>query len=261
MKKFFLILTALFILSSTASAQDPTSIMLKFSNDTRYKNVDSASVLSDLVMEKLLATGRFNFRETKPIDEDMEAMLYDVKAQELLTITSGTRSGNLNALFEGADFNGEHYHTIGSTEIGDIIDPRITSKIGNAHGAEYILQGNVINLGNGQFLNDDIEDIGKALDVASRIAGFGGFSMHQKQAGVGVEVDLRIIRASTGEVVWRKNVLAKKITALTSVGVLKAGSAKLTSELYSEAMEEAAQRITDTLIGDMQARMLIAKAK
>ena len=64
MKKIFLVLTALLILSSTTLAQDPTSIMLKFSNDTRYKNVDSASVLSDLVMEKLLATGRFNFRET-----------------------------------------------------------------------------------------------------------------------------------------------------------------------------------------------------
>lgn len=76
-----------------------------------------------------------------------------------------------------------------------------------------------------------------------------------------MEVDLRIIRASTGEVVWCKNVLAKKITTLTSVGVIKTGSAKLTSELYSAAMEEAAQKITDTLIGDMQARMLIAKAK
>ncbi len=259
MKKFFLILTALFILSSTAFAQDPTSIMLRFSNDTRYKNVDSASVLSDLVMEKLLASGKFNFRETKPIDEDIEAILYDVKAQELLTITGSMSKGNLNELFEGADFNGETRDTIGSTKLGDIIDPKITSKIGNEHGAEYIIQGNIINLGNGDFLNKDIEHVAKVLDAASRLGGMGGFSMSQEEAGIGVEVDLRIIEARTGKVVWYKNVLGKKITTLMKVGMFKAGSTKLTSELYSEAMEEAAQKIADAIIGDVHARMWIAK--
>lgn len=261
MKKFFLIMSALLILSSTAFAQDPTSIMLRFSNDTRFKNVDSASVLSDLVIEKLLATGRFNFRETKPIDKNIEAMLYDIKAQELLTITSSKKKGNLNDLFEGADFNGKTRDTIGSTEVGDIIDPKITSKIGIEHGAEYIIQGNVINLGNGEFLNKDIEDLGKVMDIASRFAGMGGISMSQEQAGIGVDVDLRIIRASTGEVVWRKNVLGKKLTTLSKLGMLKAGSTKLTSELYSAAMEDAAQKIADAIVGDLQARMLIAKAK
>lgn len=261
MKKFFSIMSALLILSSTAFAQDPTSIMLKFSNDTRFKNVDSASVLSDLVMEKLLATGRFNFRETQPIDKDIEAMLYDVKAQELLTITTATAKGNLNALFEGPDFNGEQRGTIGSSKVGDIIDPKITSKIGNEHDAEYIIQGNIINLGNGDFINKDIEDISEALNMASTLAGFGGFSVSQDQAGIGVDVDLRIIRASTGEVVWRKNVLGKKITTLSKMGMLKAGSTKLTSELYSAAMEDAAQKITDAILGDLHARMLIAKAK
>lgn len=262
MKKIFLILTALLIcLTSATSAQDPTSIMLRFSNDTRYKNVDSAAVLSDLVMEKLLATGKFNFIETKPIDKDMDAMLYDIKAQELLTITSGMHGGNLNALFEGADFNGEQRDTIGSTKVGDIIDPKITSKIGNAHGAEYILQGNIINLGNGEFLNEDIENIGEVLDIASKFAGFGGISLHQKQAGIGVQTDLRIIRATTGEVVWCKVVLGKKITTLTSIGMIKSGSAKLTSELYSAAMEDAAQKIVDAIVGDLHARMLIAKGK
>lgn len=254
-------MSALLILSSTAFAQDPTSIMLRFSNDTRFKNVDSASVLSDLVIEKLLATGRFNFRETKPIDKNIEAMLYDIKAQELLTITSSKKKGNLNDLFEGADFNGKTRDTIGSTEVGDIIDPKITSKIGIEHGAEYIIQGNVINLGNGEFLNKDIEDLGKVMDIASRFAGMGGISMSQEQAGIGVDVDLRIIRASTGEVVWRKNVLGKKLTTLSKLGMLKAGSTKLTSELYSAAMEDAAQKIADAIVGDLQARMLIAKAK
>ena len=169
--------------------------------------------------------------------------------------------GNLNDLFEGADFNGNQRDTIGSTEVGDVIDPKITSKIGNEHGAEYIIQGNIINLGNGEFLNKDVEDIGAIVNAMSQLGGAGGISISQKQAGVGVEVDLRIIRASTGEVVWRKNVLGKKITTLTSVGIIKSGSTKLTSELYSAAMEDAAQKITDTILGDLQARMLIAKSK
>ena len=49
--------------------------------------------------------------------------------------------------------------------------------------------------------------------------------------------------------------------SMAKVGMFKSGSTKLTSELYSAAMEDAAQKITDAILGDLQARMLIAKSK
>ncbi len=65
MKKFLVILTAALVslISATVSAA-PTCVLMKFTNDTRYQNIDSASVLSDLVMEKLLARTNLNFIET-----------------------------------------------------------------------------------------------------------------------------------------------------------------------------------------------------
>ena len=72
MKKFLVILTALFVslIAANVSAA-PTCVMMKFTNDTRFKNIDTAELLSDLVLEKLLASGKFNFVETRPLDSDI----------------------------------------------------------------------------------------------------------------------------------------------------------------------------------------------
>lgn len=251
MKKFFLTLIALIIctaplISFAYDPYSPTCIMLRFSNSTRYKNVDSASVLSDLVIEKLLASGRFNLRETKPIDEDIEARLYDLKTRELWNLTTSLHNKNLNALFEGQGFNETQAQSISSADVGQIISPAIVSEIGRKHGAEYIIQGNVINLGNGNFFNEEAEIVDSFTDKML------GVSVDQKVAGVGVQTDLRIIKAATGEIVWRKIVTGKKTTKLTSVGAFKLGTAKLNSDLYNQAMEDAAQKIYDALIEDFK---------
>lgn len=131
MKKFFAVIVALIICAATSPtfAEEPICIMLRFSNNTRYKNIDSASVLSDYVIEKLLASGKFNFKETKPIDEDIEAQLYDIKTRELLNLTTSLQSKNLNALFEGQGFDITQAQTIGKAQVGQIITPSITSAI------------------------------------------------------------------------------------------------------------------------------------
>ena len=81
MKRWILVVL-LFLIGtiSTVVAEEsrkPNCVMIKFVNDTRYQKIDVASELSDLVMEKLIVSGNFNFIETKPIDADMESMLYD----------------------------------------------------------------------------------------------------------------------------------------------------------------------------------------
>ena len=63
-----------------AEAANPTCILMKFTDDTRFDRIESAASLSDLVMEKLIMTGKFNLKETRPIDAQIEALLYDEKA-------------------------------------------------------------------------------------------------------------------------------------------------------------------------------------
>ena len=243
MKTFFAIVAALIICAtSTTFAEEPTCILLKFSNDTRYKNIDSAAVLSDLVIEKLLASGKFNFNETKPIDEDIEAKLYDAKTRELLNLTTGLQNKNLNPLFEGQGFDKTQAQSIGTADVGQIVSPSITSAIGNAHGAQYLIQGNIINMGNG------VED--KLYNSSA----FGS-----KTSGIAIQTDLRVIKADTGEVVWRKIVTGEKTKTLVRIDVFKLGSAKLTSDIYNQALDDAATKISDAMIEDLNAGRLFAK--
>lgn len=255
MKKFFAIVAALIICAtSTAFAEEPTCIMLKFSNDTRYKNVDSAAVLSELVFEKLLATGKVNFNETKPIDQDMEILLYDEKMRDVNNLQKSIAQGNFNTLFESSNFDSKHAQSVATAQVGQIVSPSITSAIGNAHGAQYLIQGTVINLGQGSF-SDNI-DTTKTASSRGR-----SFYFYRKEAAVGVTVALRIIRAETGEVVWAKDVSAQKKTALTQLGMFMVGTAKISTDMYSEMMDTAATKIVDALVSDPDARRLIMTAR
>ena len=255
MKKFFAIVAALIIFASatTTFAEEPTCILLKFSNDTRYKNIDSAAVLSDLVIEKLLASGKFNFNETKPIDEDIEAKLYDVKTRELLNLTTGLQNKNLNALFEGQGFDKTQAQSIGTADVGQIISPSITSAIGNAHGAQYLIQGTVINIGNGHWEVNYLFLRGGDSDT--------------KTSGIAIQTDLRVIKSSTGEVVCRKIVTGEKKTTLVDLGKVTSfagfspiiGSSKLTSDIYNQALNDAATKISAAMIEDLNAGRLFAK--
>ena len=249
MKKFFAVLTVIFVLaiSATVFAETPTCVMLKFTNDTRFKNIDSAAVLSDLVMEKILASGKFNLQETTPIAEDIEAMLYDEKQRDVLNAEASIRSGNFNILFESGTFDAKHAQSVATAEVGQIVSPDITSTIGRNHGAEYLIQGTIINLGNGK------------ADSRNNVLGIYGGQTGVKTSAIGVVADVRIIKASTGEVIWNRTATGTKKNSLVQVGVFKFGSTKLNAEMYNTAMERTAQEIVDGLLEDLEAGKLFVK--
>ena len=273
MKKFLSTVIAIFIfmISTNVFANEyPTCIFLRFANDTRYKNIDSPELLSDLVMEKLLATGKFNLQETQPLDSKIETELYDETVRDLAYTTNLRRNSNLSQLFEGPGFDELQAQSIATAALGQFIQPKITSAIGNAHGAEYIIQGTVINMGDGVWndLNSGLYTQGAQIllsQVLSSSVGFAGLGIERKEAGIGIQADLKIIKAATGEVIWRKLITGMKKTALTKVSLgilpipLKFGTAKLSSDMYNKAMEDAAQKIVDALLIDLEAGKLFVK--
>ena len=138
------ILAGVFAAASIFSSQveaSPTCVLVRFENDTRFHNIDSASVLSDLVVEKLLASGKFDLVESKPIDYNIESQLFDIRLREISDVYHAINSGNLNNLFEGSGFNDKYAQSLATAKVGQIISPEITSKIGQAHNAEYLMKG------------------------------------------------------------------------------------------------------------------------
>ena len=268
LRKFLALLVICLICTLTTisfAAESPTCVVVKFSNDTRYKNVESEVLLSELVVEKLLESGKFNIVETKPINEDIESLIYDEKSHEILNLKSGISQGNFNALFEGPGFDPKQAESIATAQVGQIIIPSITSKIGNDNKAEYLIQGTIINMGKGTW--DDNEDMNTIAGWASLIervitrstsSVFDIFKSNEKTAAIGLQSDLRIIKASTGEVIWNKKVSGYSGKKAESDSIyLK--EVKLESEMYASVVENAANEIVKLLIKDLEEGKLFVK--
>jgi len=311
MKKFLLLLTIIFSVSATASAaENPSCVLMKFTDDTRFDLVESAASLSDLVMEKLIASKKFRLMETNPIEEDIEIKLYNEKLRDLRFLEEAVKKAeepveiptvenpkidtpedlkvdaeklksvkepviedlkidavkkveprviDLTPLFEGVGFDEKRAQSIATAQTGQIIDPEITSAIGKAHNAEYLIQGTIINLGTGNWWNEDFENISNALNTFSGLAntsvplGMVGdilSGLDVGKIGVGVQCDLRVIKAETGEVVWSKRVVGVHDQVNLSLGIVSFGNRKLNNNFYAKAMDRAAQKIVDLLVAD-----------
>lgn len=268
--------TALAVLAAAAvmntgtvqANENPTCILMKFTDDTRYDKIESAASLSDLVMEKLLLSGKFNLKETQPIDARLEALLYDERARELYGVKRAMAYGDYSAMFEGPGFNENKAQTIATAAVGQFLSPELTAPIGQAHGAEYLIQGTIINLGTGDWWDDKAANIASAVNQASGLLGtassaalplgiLGAISV--KRTGIGVQSDLRIIKASSGEVIWSKRVTAVADQKQIGIGLISVGPSKLSANLYSKAMDKAAQSIVDALVQDADEQKLFVK--
>lgn len=254
---------------------NPSCVLMRFTDDTRYDKVESAATLSDLVMEKLLNSGKFNFKETRVIDKNLEKLLYDEKAAVFQNARYAMSYGDYNTLFEGQGFNEKWAQSIASARLGQIVSPVIVSSIGRQHNAEYLIQGTILNLGSGDWMENKIADAAQYANTAMSMMGGSGAanmmgplgplsslasSINVKKTGVGVQADLKVIKASTGEVIWQKEVIGKDTQKQISLfGSIKIGSDKLNNDMYYKAMENTAQSIADALIADSDAGKMFVK--
>ena len=264
MRKIFLAMLIIFLTSSSVNAaESPSCVLMKFTDDTRFDLVESADSLSDLVMEKLIASKKFRLMETNPIKEDIEIKLYNEKLRDLRFLENAVQNAeekiNLTPLFEGIGFDEKRAQSIATAQVGQIIDPAITAEIGRQHNAEYLIQGTIINLGTGSWWNEDFEKLSSAMNALSGLAntsvplGMVGdilSGIDVGKIGVGVQCDLRVIKAETGEVVWSKRVVGVHDQVNLSLGIVSFGNRKLNNNFYTKAMDKAAQKIVDALVAD-----------
>lgn len=276
MKKFLMTLLALAILfpaSLVSAAKNPSCALLKFTDDTRFDSMDTADNLSRLVWEKLSKSGKFNLYGTEPLDVDIEARLYDEKVDELTKFDAAIASGNYNALFEGTGFDERKAQSIATAQVGQIVTPEITAEIGAIDNAEYLIQGTIVNLGTGAWMNEDLEVIANVVNnvavaassqAANLITGSMGFlssltAVNIKFLGIGVQCDIRLIKASTGEVVWSRRVLGIGEQSQITIGVVTFGHSNLSDKLYTKAMDKAADKIVSALVADLESNKLFLK--
>lgn len=145
----FVFLSSNLCFASALTESSNTCVMLKFSDDTRFDSIDTAGTLSDLVLERLVNSGKFNFKETKVVDKDMEHELYAERLEEFRNAKAAFEQGNYSALFEGPGYEDDVAQSISSASKGQIVSPSVTKAIGEENGAEYIIQGTITDIGRG----------------------------------------------------------------------------------------------------------------
>ena len=248
------------------AAAKPACVLMEFTNDTRFKDLQPEKVLSELVMEKLLASGKFNLKETKPLAQETKNLLYDENARLIEGMQDAMNEDDFTALFKMGMDDQKQALSISSASEGQIISPVITSQIGAAHHADYLLQGRVFAIGHLSQLNQSTELAKSAVGTIGGLVGGIGTLFHSiagsvenKETGVVMTSDIRLIRASTGEVVWSKAVLSKyKQDKVSAVGITT-GSDSLHMDLVAKALDQAAQKIVDELVADVNKGKLFVK--
>lgn len=275
MRKNFLtltiiLLTGIFLLPLTAAAAPPTFVMLKFSDDTRFDALngtpqDPCLQLSERILKKLVNDGKFDFTSLEPLTDDIEARLYDEKVGDYNKFLSATNSGDYDNFFEDGSFDERKAQTIAAARVGQVVSPDITAKIGSDHGAQYLIHGTIINLGTGSWLNENLEFISSAVNqyltvmasygsnVLGVLGNFGNLGIDVQTKGVGVQCDVRVIKADTGEVVWSKRVTGVAEQQLIGVGPVVFGHTNVSYSLYQKAIDKAVDKISSALIADAAA--------
>ena len=279
MKKIFkvifnaLIIFALLDISiSSAEINNPACVLMKFTDDTRYDRIQTAEELSARLSIEIVKNSKLRLIETDYIDENMEKMLYDEKIREYTVLDRVMKNNNFNELFESESFNENKAQSIATAQIEQFISPEITSEIGKEHNAEYLIQGTIINLGVGNWWDNDYSEMSNAINMSSSFMGassasdFSGISsplgfggMDVKKNGIGIQCDIRIIKAATGEVIWNKRVTGIASQKQFDTGLFKIGKGKLNSTLYTKAMDKTAQKIVELLNADLESKSLFIK--
>ena len=243
----------------------PTFVLLKFSDDTRFDALNGspdapAIQLSERILKRLVQSQKFTLTSLEPLSEDIEAQLYDEKVSEYENFNAAISSGDYNNFFEGGNFDEKKAQTIATAQVGQIISPEITSKIGKEHGADYLVHGTIINLGTGNWLNENLEFISGAVNqylsvaaaygsnVLGILGNFGTIEVQTK--GIGVQCDVRVIKAQTGEVVWSKRVTGVAEQSLIGIGPVAFGHSNVSYALYQKAIDKAVDKIAKALIDE-----------
>ena len=252
--------------TATAKAQakpTPKCVVMQFTDDTRFKKMGSDQRITEYLMNDILASGKFQLKVETRITKDMEAMLYDDKRAEVQAAKDAIESGDLSAVFEGPAFADESAQTLATASKGQSVAPAVTASIGKESGADYLIQGTVVQLGQGSWEDEDFNTVKTVVGVGLSFLPGGSLltnlmdHMNRQTAGFSVLADLRVIQASTGTVIWTDRVEKRAGKSETNFLVGRSGSMDLSETDYVHALKNAAQALVDDLVKAVDDKTLV----
>jgi hypothetical protein len=230
-----------------------SAVLMKFTDKTQFYESGCADILSDLILEKLIASGKFRLKENYPIDISAERKLYEKNAAEQDNAAVAMETNNLDVLFSGEGFNQNKASNIDTAVTGQIVQPELTRAIGEKNGVEYLVQGTLENIGIGTTEDDTIGKNAAILARSGRkISKIGELLENAiiEQKFLGVAVSMRIIEANTGKVVWDKKIVGYSYVENIKNDKINIENEKWQEETFHKALDKAAKNIVKAMIKD-----------
>lgn len=251
-------------LSTVLKSSQPACVMLDFADETSYKELNLDERLAQHVLDRLMEGDKVRMKSNLLMDADLPGALAESRVRENEACMSALQAGDYSGVFENPYF-ASGGATVEDAREGDVLDSSITRRIGEESGAEYLIQGSVLQLGEGININRELETAKTVVDVASHVnsvadkipginvvAGlFNSFS--HKKAKSGILADLKVIKASTGEVVWRG--VADAYASKNEFNALLSGKGKaeLSSDMEGKMLTNEADKLVEMLEEDIKA--------
>lgn len=253
LKKIVLaIVFAAFVVPLPRVSAEATCAMLTFSDNTRFYKIGGAGILSDLVLEKLVSSGKLSFKETKPLAGESVTQLYDEDGKMYKIINQCRATGNYNPVFEGRQFDTTYARSVDLAVEGDIVEPELVQQIGRESGVKYLIQGTIDNYGTGKGANG----LGTASMVATMLTGIPFLGVSSDESILGVSCTMRVIEAETGKVVWCKKMYEQASVTSVDIGKVSVGTDEMNSKMYYDAMNKVAEKLSATFLEDLQMHKL-----
>lgn len=240
------IAVAAFVMPLSRVSAEATCAMLTFSDNTRFYKIGGAGMLSDLVLEKLVASGKLSFKETKPLAGESVTQLYDEDGKMYKIINQCRATGNYNPVFEGRQFDTAYARSVDLAVEGDIVEPELVQQIGRESGVKYLIQGTIDNYGTGKGTD--------WLGFASLFVPF--LHVSSDESILGVSCTMRVIEAETGKVVWCKKMYEQASVTSVGIGKVSVGTDEMNSKMYYDAMNKVAEKLSTTFLEDLQMHKL-----
>lgn len=200
------------------AAASPVFVMLEYADETIYKDIDSAKIMSSIVLEKMVDMG-YAFVEGQSSPEEAQLLGDSKEIPDELNMGFGC------FLQTGSDIVGVR---LCNSNEGDILDAGLTKAIGQKYGADYLVYGTVNALGR---MSDS--DSGHLL----------GISYNFSESGLYAVLTLRIVEAATGKVVFMSKENASAKNQSLASGLLKLGNDKVNTNMYYGAMEKTVEKL------------------
>ena len=240
---FILLLSPISIVNAS-----PTCTFIKFSDTSSYSKLDTADLLSDLLVEQIVDNNIFSVKEAKTLNEDANKM-YIEDYEEMNAFKEGESTGNFDAMFNDSFFGTKKSKKIYEAVQGEIVYPDIIKNISSENNVSYIIHGTVKKA-----VSYDTSSQGE-MTFHKWIVDFVGAN----EKNVEVIAYVRIIEGDTGKVIWGNDVKGVGSKLNVSVKEFTFGGKHYDSAMYFNAVNKAVENIVKNIQKDIAAGNLILK--